>query len=360
MIAKQLQLRNFRSYERTEVTLGERVSVVVGDNGAGKTNLLEALYTGLVGRSCRTRVDAQTIRFGEPVARIEVDGSEGSDEHSTAVAIERSEGKSLFADGAKVDSLEPFDWRPPAVVFMPDRLELIKGAPGARRAHLDQFLVALWPARRASRRAYIETLAQRNALIARGGHGGELDAWDRELARSARALIADRREAVDSIERRFSEISEELGLAPAATLRYRTITDVDPDDEDAYVAALAARRDQDMRRGFTTFGPHRDELLIKQDGREVRTYGSQGQQRVALLSLLLAESAAISEMTDRTPLVLLDDVMSELDATRRALLVDRVATLGQVMITSTETEHIPDSAPVDSVLKVAGGEARAA
>lgn len=356
MIAQQLQLRNFRSYERASVALGQRVTVVVGDNGAGKTNLLEALYTGLVGRSCRTRVDTQTIRFGESVARVEVDGVEDEEPHSTAVAIERTEGKSLFSDGAKVDSLEPFDWRPPAVVFMPDRLELIKGAPGVRRGHLDQFLAALWPARRANRRAYAETLAQRNALIARGTSGANLEAWDRELARTARALIADRHEAVDVIADRFREVSEELGMNPEATLRYRTVADVDPDDEEAYIAALVERRDQDLRRGFTTFGPHRDELVIKQDGREVRTYGSQGQQRIALLSLLLAESSAISEMTDRTPLVLLDDVMSELDATRRGLLVERVATLGQVMITSTETEHIPSSAPVDRVLKVAGGE----
>lgn len=356
MIAQQLKLRNFRSYERAEVSLGERVSVVVGDNGAGKTNLLEALYTGLVGRSCRTRVDAQTIRFGEAVARVEVDGIEADEPHATAVAIERSDGKSLFADGARVDSLEPFEWRPPAVVFMPDRLELVKGAPGVRRAHIDQFLAALWPARRANRRAYLETLAQRNALIARGADGAELDAWDRELARTARALISDRREAVDAIEQRFSVVSEELGLQQAASLRYRTVADVDPEDEEAYIAALAERRDQDLRRGFTTFGPHRDELLIKQDGREIRTYGSQGQQRIALLSLLLAESAALSEMTDRSPLVLLDDVMSELDATRRALLVDRVALLGQVMITSTEIEHVPGGAPVDRVLKVAAGE----
>lgn len=354
MIAQTLALRNFRSYERAQVTLGERVTVVTGDNGAGKTNLLEALYFGCVGRSCRTRVDTQVIRFDQPVARVEIEGTGDGERHQLAVAIDRKEGKTFFADGAKVESLDPFEWRPPTAVFMPDRLELIKGAPGLRRAHLDALIAALWPARRANRRSYAEALAQRNALLVRGG-GQQLEVWDRELARHARALIADRRMAVASIVDRFGEIGSELGLDPAPTLRLRTIADVDPEDEEAYVQALAARHDDDRRRGFTTFGPHRDELVIKHGGREVRTYGSQGQQRICLLALLLAECEAIAELTSRQPLILLDDVMSELDATRRGLLVERVAGIGQVLITTTEIEHVPSETPIDAVLSVADG-----
>lgn len=355
MIAETLKLRDFRSYERVDVDLGASVTVVTGDNGAGKTNLLEALYVGCVGRSCRTRIDAQSIRFEQAVARVEVHGQEAGEPHSTAVAIDRKEGKTYFADGARVESLEPFEWRPPTAVFMPDRLELIKGAPGVRRGHLDQFIAALWPARRANRRAYAEALAQRNALIARGMVGAQLDTWDRELARHARALIADRSEGVAAIEQRFAAAGEELGLEPGPTLRYRTVADIDPSDEEAYVAALQQRRDADAQRGFTTFGPHRDELVIKQEKHEVRTYGSQGQQRIALLALLLAECEAIAELTDRRPLILLDDVMSELDATRRRLLVERVAGIGQVLITTTEIEHVPDQVPIDVVLAVAAG-----
>lgn len=359
MVVEHLSARNFRSYERADVRLGERVTVVTGDNGAGKTNLLEALYVGCVGRSCRTRVDAQAVRFDESVARVEVEGADGEEPHSLAVAIDRKEGKTFFADGARVDSLEPFDWRPPTAVFMPDRLELIKGAPGIRRGHLDQFVAALWPGRRVNRRSYAEALAQRNALLARGSAGAELDTWDRELARHARGLIADRSEAVAAIASRFEMAGAELGLDPGPELRYRTISGVDPEDEAAYLEALAERREDDRRRGFTTFGPHRDELVIKQAGREVRTYGSQGQQRISLLALLLAECEAIAELTARTPLILLDDVMSELDATRRHLLVERVAGLGQVMITTTEIEHVPSEAPIDAVLRVAGGAVEA-
>lgn len=356
MIVERLSARDFRSYSWLEVALGPTATVVIGENGAGKTNLLEALYLGCVGRSCRTRVDNQTVRFTQPVARVEVEGIELGEAHAVAVAIDRKEGKTFFADGARVDSLEPFEWRPPTAVFMPDRLELVKGAPGVRRAHLDQFVAALWPARRANRAAYAQALTQRNALIARGGAGAELETWDRELARHAASLISDRTEAVGEIERRFSALGEQLGLCPGPDLRYRTVPEIDPTDLEAYLAALAARRQDDLARGFTTFGPHRDELVIRQDGHELRTYGSQGQQRVALLTLLLAECEAIAELTDRRPLILLDDVMSELDATRRDLLIERVAGVGQVLITATEPEHVPERARDDVLLRVAGGE----
>lgn len=359
MIVDRLKLRDFRSYERAEVELGGRLTVVVGDNGAGKTNLLEGLFTACVGRSCRTRIDSQAIRFDQPVARVEVDGRDGDDAHALALAIDRSEGKTYFADGARVDSFEPFTWRPPTAVFMPDRLELIKGAPGVRRAHLDQYVAALWPARRANRRSYAEALAQRNALVARVAKGGGVDAaletWDRELARYGVRLIADRSAAIAELEGQFAAIGSELGLDPSPEIRYRTVPEIDPEDEDAFVGALAERRGSDLRRGFTTFGPHRDELVIRMAGREVRTYGSQGQQRLSLLALLLAEAEAIVRVTDRTPLILLDDVMSELDATRRELLVERVLRIGQVLITSTEIDHVPDRAVVDLVLQVADG-----
>ncbi len=353
MIVQQLSARNFRGYERVELSIGERVTVVTGDNGAGKTNLLEALFFGCVGRSCRTRVDAQTIRFDQPVARVEVNGLEQMERHELAVAIDRQEGKTYFADGAKVDGLEAFEWRPPTTVFMPDRLELIKGAPGARRAHLDQFVAALWPARRQNRRSYAEALAQRNALLARGATPAQMDTWDHELARHGLSLIADRRSAIETIESAFEMIGEELGLVGSPDIRYRTVSEAE--DVEDFVDQLRQRHDSDINRGFTTFGPHRDEVVLRNEAREVRTYGSQGQQRLTLLSLLLAECEAITSLTSRRPLILLDDVMSELDATRRALLVDRVGTLGQVLVTATEVEHVPDHSAIDRVIAVKDG-----
>ncbi|MFY9488217.1 MAG: DNA replication and repair protein RecF [Solirubrobacterales bacterium] len=355
MIVTRLTARHFRTYARVEVPLGGRVTVVTGDNGAGKTNLLEALYFGCVGRSCRTRVDNQAIEFDQSVARVEVDGHDGEEDHTLAVAIDKTEGKTFFADGAKVESIADFGWRPPTAVFMPDRLELIKGAPGARRAHLDQFVAALWPGRRGARRTYVAALAQRNALLTRGGGDAELDAWDVELARAGIELMADRVKAVDELTGRYSEIGVELGLVDHPNVRYRP--SVKAASVDGFVADLAERRSADRARGFSTYGPHRDEVVFSLAGRDVRTYGSQGQQRLSLLSLLLSECETILAITSRRPLVLLDDVMSELDATRRRLLVERVERVGQVMITATESGHVPEGTPVDTVIEVADGVA---
>lgn len=355
MNVRSLTARDFRSYERVEIELGQHLTVITGDNGAGKTNLLEALYTACVGRSCRTKVDAQTIRFDQPVARVECRGLEASgEEHTVAVAIDRKEGKTFFADGAKVESLEAFEWRPLTTVFMPDRLELVKGAPGARRAHFDQLIAALWPARRINRKNYAAALAQRNALLSRGG-GSQLDVWDRELAINGLRLIEDRRVAISAIDESFAKLAVELGLSDEPTLTYRTVRDAT--DEESFVERLREKRDDDLARGFTTFGPHRDEFVFKQGRREVRTYGSQGQQRLTLLALLLAECDAITAITDRRPLVLLDDVMSELDAKRRSLLVERAGAFGQVVITTTEVEHVPSTATEMRVIEVADGHA---
>lgn len=349
MLVGHIHAKNFRSYAELDVELGPSMTVVTGDNGAGKTNLLEAIYTGCVGRSCRTRIDAQTIRFGEPVTRVEVAGDDDGEPHTIATAIDRRDGKTFFADGARVESLEAFEWRPLSTVFMPDRLELVKGAPGTRRAHIDQFIAAIWPARRAHRQSYSAALAQRNALIARGG-SDQLDTWDHELARHGRQLIEDREQAVAAIVDAFASIGDELGLAGGPSIRYRTVKDAE--DEAAFVDRLRENREADAARGYTTFGPHRDELVLKHEGHEVRTYGSQGQQRISLLALLLAECEAITRMTSRRPMILLDDVMSELDATRRALLVERVKSLGQVVFTATEAEHVPGHA-IDRQIRVA-------
>lgn len=358
MIADRLKARSFRCYERLDVGLGERVTLVTGDNGTGKTNLLEALYFGCTGRSCRTRVDAQMIAFEESVARVEVEGHQAGEQHKLAVAVERGAGKTFFADDARVDSFEDFTWRPPVAVFMPDRLELVNGAPGLRRAHLDQFVAVLWPGRRAVRRAYGQTLVQRNALLGRGGGSqGELETWDLKLARAGLQLIQDRAAATVELIDRFALTAEQLGLGDSPELRYRSPA---VSSEEEFIAELATRRTSDLARGFTGFGPHRDELVLSVAGREVRTYGSRGQQRSSLLALLLAECEAIAELTARRPLILLDDVMSELDATRRVLLVDRVERLGQVLITATEASHVPDRTSLDRVIEVTAGKASVA
>ncbi len=339
-----LTARDFRCYEDTHAAFGDGLTVIAGPNGAGKTNLLEALYFGCTGRSCRTNNERELVRFGSEAARVVVDAVGEDGPHELSVGFVPGQPKRMRVDGANVERMLDVADRPLVSVFLPDRLELIKGAPSVRRAHLDQFVAALWPARTVARRAYAQALAQRNALIARlragGGSSDSLRTWDAQLARYGIELMADRRDAVAGMSPAFTRIAEEVGLGPEVTIAYRPRSRAR--DADELAAELADRAVSDIDRGFTGHGPHRDELVAAREGRELRVYGSQGQQRLGLLSLLLAERETIAESRSTPPLMLLDDMMSELDGTRRDALVRLLrSSPGQSVITTTDLEHVP-------------------
>lgn len=347
MRVMRIALRDFRNYASAEVELAEGLTVVVGPNGAGKTNLLEALYFGCTARSPRTSNERELVRRGGAgVARVELDTAGTDGRHRIEVGLEPGEAKRVSVDGAAADGLAASEVRPLVSVFLPERLELVKGAPAARRAHLDQVVAALWPSRRETRAAYSRALAQRNALVTRirAGSAGPaaLDAWDAELARHGIRLMEDRAEAIDGLQASFAELAERLGLPGEAELRYRPRSQAG--DAEGLAAELAERRTADLVRGFTAHGPHRDEVQLLLAGVPLRAYGSQGQQRAALLALLFAERALLTERRSRPPLMLLDDVMSELDGERRELLAGLVRAGGQAVITATEPEHVPGTA----------------
>ncbi len=345
-------LRDFRNYARATLDLTAGLTVVAGRNGAGKTNLLEALYFGATGRSPRTANERELLRHGgDGVARVVLDTESREATHRIDVGFTPGEPKRVRIDGSPVDGLLGVEMRPLVSVFLPERLDLVKGAPANRRAHLDQVVAALWPARAGTRAEYGRALAQRNALLARiraGQAGAEaLDAWDTELARQGMRLMEDRAEAIAGLRSGFAERAERLGLPGAAELRYRPRSNAS--DPDGLVAELAERRQGDLERGFTAHGPHRDDVSLLLKGESLRAYGSQGQQRAALLALLFAERSLLGERRGRWPVMLLDDVMSELDAGRRELLAELLRDGGQAVITATEPEQVPGA-------MLAGGE----
>ena len=367
----RLSLRDFRSYEAAELRPGPSLTVVAGRNGAGKTNLLEALYFACTGRSCRTGNEREVVRFGAQLTRLELETEDDQGRHDVSVGFQPGEPKRLRADGAPVERLTDSAARPLVAVFLPDRLDLVLGAPALRRAHIDQVVAALWPARAGTRREYSSALAQRNALIAaiRAGRAGRgsLPAWDAALARHGVELMRDRAEVVARLRDRFAAHAGALGLEGEVELAYRPRSHAE--DADALAAELAERTDGDLERGFTGHGPHRDDLALRREGRELRAYGSRGQVRLGLLALLLAEREELADERGAAPLLLLDDVMSELDAPRRARLVDVLRAGGQTVVTATELGHVPgaDEPGVERVaisegrvLQAAGGEGRLA
>jgi DNA replication and repair protein RecF len=348
----RVSLRDFRNYESARVDLAPALTVVAGPNGAGKTNLLEAVYFGCTARSPRTSNERELVRRGTAVTRVEVETADEDAEHRLEVGFQPGEPKRIRVDGRAVEGPAGSEARPLVAVFMPERLELVKGAPAARRAHLDQVVAALWPSRAETRAAYSRALAQRNVLLGRiraGAAGAAgLDPWDAELARQGAQLMEDRREAVDGLRPRFASRGRELGLPGEPELRYRPRSEAS--DAKGLGEELAARREADLERGFTAHGPHRDDLQLLLDGVGLRAYGSQGQQRTALLALLFAERDLLAERRAREPLLLLDDVMSELDAPRRELLAELLRGGGQAVVTTTDPDHVPGADHPGTVL----------
>jgi DNA replication and repair protein RecF len=346
MLAVELRLRDFRGYADTRIRLGAGLTVIHGPNGAGKTNLLEGLYFGCTGRSCRTGNEREVVRFGAEATRVTVtcEGEDGP--HELAVGFAPGQPKRMRFDGAPVERLLDVPDRPLVSVFLPDRLELIKGAPALRRAHLDQVVAALSPMRATTRRAYAQTLGQRNALLGRVRSGlvapESLATWDLQLARHGVALMEDRRRTIAALLDPFGRLADVLGLDGEPALSYRPRSRAT--EAEQLARELAERLAGDVERGFTGHGPHRDDIVLLREGRDLRSYGSQGQQRLALLALLLAEREAIGAARSAAPMMLLDDVMSELDRDRRQALVELLrAGAAQSVITTTDLEHVPNA-----------------
>ncbi|MGZ5333913.1 MAG: DNA replication/repair protein RecF [Solirubrobacterales bacterium] len=338
MLIASLECRGFRNLADARTGLAPGISVLHGPNGAGKTNLLEAIYFGLAGRSFKAGSDRDMIRHDEHSARVELtlDGAEGS---LLLAALDRSGERRHRVDGRPLTGAR--GERPLVSVFHPDRLQLVKGPAAHRRAHLDRLVGALRPSRSDLRARFGRTLAQRNALVSRIRAGqasaASLATWDERLAAEAVPLIASRAEAVDGLAEPFTRLGGSLGLE-AAELRYRPRAGL---DREAIETELAARRERELGRAYTTYGPQLDEIEVRLGGRPLRRFASQGQQRVALLALLFAEREALLDARRPAPVMLLDDVMSELDPTRRALLVEALAGAAPAVITATEREHVP-------------------
>jgi DNA replication and repair protein RecF len=342
VLVTAIEAKPLRSLERVRVELAPGIVSVIGPNGTGKTNLIEALYFALTGRSFRTTDRRDLIPFGGNLARAEATiRDEDGIEHTLLAAISRTEGRRHLLDGNPADPATLARSRPPVAVFAPDRLTLVKGPPAERRAHLDGFIAARWPARAELRKRYGQAVAQRNALLSRlsAGYGSpeDLGIWDAGTAAAAAPLIEARAEAVTELAGPFTSAAAELDLNDAA-LEYAPRAE---GSEEEVRVGLEERRDQDIRMGRSSWGPHLDELKLSAGSKSLRKYGSQGQQRTALLALLFAERQALLEARRVTPLLLLDDVMSELDPGRRERLVARLGDGGQVVITAADEESVP-------------------
>jgi len=290
------------------------------------------------------------VRFGDAGARAAATGRRGEVPVEVEVTVRPGEGKRARLNGAPLRAAEQLRTEVSTLVFTPDRLGVVKGAPAVRRAYVDRVLGRLAPARASLPAEYGAAVAQRNAALRRaaGGYSTReaIEPWTERVATLGAELVAARLDALAVLQPPFAERAEELGLGTAA-LRY--------EGEPPAREQLDARLDRDLERGTTSLGPHLDDVVLLAGERELRSFGSQGEQRLALLALLLAEAEAIVERTGVPPLLLLDDVLSELDPQRRRILAERVRGSGQALVTATDAAMLP--LPPDQLVEVRPGAA---
>jgi DNA replication and repair protein RecF len=337
---ERIELAGFRCYESAAAAFADGVTAVVGPNGAGKTSLLEAVHLVLAGYSPRTTVETRCIRDGAPFLRVAATARDAEGAHELSLALAAGEPRRIRLDGRSLRSRDQLTGRFECLVFLPERLAVVQRAPAVRRAYLDRAVIRAEPGHAAAVAAYGRALAQRNALLRRIRAGvadaAGLDVWDEQLAAQGAALIAARSRLCARLAAPFAAHLETLGGRPGAILEYRPRVAADD-----LAAAIAERRERDITRAATSAGPHLDDVVLHEQARELRSFGSQGEQRTAVLALLLAEATLVTELRGEPPVLLLDDVLSELDPRHRQLLRDAAARSGaQVLVTTTDEREV--------------------
>ena len=349
----QLKLRSFRNYAECTFTPAEGVTVLLGDNGQGKTNLLEAVYLTCTGRSHRTRQDKELIRRDDEFASVRIRTERRDGSHDVEILLPRAGKRQIKVSGQEVGRSGDLLGHVTGVLFSPEDLRTVKDGPAERRRFVDMALSQLSPGYYLTMQRYNRALKQRNQLLkdalAQPGLIGTLDAWDEQLAQNGEALMRMRREYIEALNAEAARTHTEIsGEQERLSIRYAP--SIEGESIHALLEALFAARENDLRRLTTTLGPHRDDVNVLINDWDVRAYGSQGQQRTAALSMRLSELTVMHERLGEWPVLMLDDVMSELDPGRRRRLLERLTGI-QTLVTCTDREDL-SGAPAGAIYRV--------
>ena len=364
MLVTSIRLHSYRSYDRLRFEPTEKLNVIIGENAAGKTNILEAIYLCAIGRSFRTRKDNELINMSASGAYVGLDVISRGSRRKIEFKFARNAGRQILIDGEPIRRMGELMGVLNAVLFSPEDLSLVKDSPEERRRFMDMELCQLRPAFFYKLQQYNAALKQRGALLKNALDMGvqpdpiQLDMWDDRLTELGGDIMLVRREFMDElstlardINRRITGGKEELFTFYKPNVAFEE--DGRSDVRTELNNALARSRNEDIRKGYTTRGPHRDDVGIMLDGNDVRVYGSQGQQRTAALSMKLSELALMREEKGEAPVLLLDDVLSELDHGRQRELLSSAFDC-QCFLTATSADGLSE-VPNMTVFECAGG-----
>ena len=357
---RAIRLVNFRNYVDATALLAPGLNVVVGDNAQGKTNLLEAIAFNVTGSSARTPKENEVVRWGSDFTRTETriatDGS--TEERSAAIGYAPGQKKRITVDGAPVPSLTNYaagGAGARVVTFFPDDIRVVKGAPSDRREFLDVLLSSLRPAYARAAVEYAKAVAQRNQLLRRirDGYSSErtLATWDTKVVDLGKTVLAGREAALPVLEGHFKDSLRTLYGPEKAAIRYAYSSTLE-----GYSEALREAHSADVERGTTSVGPHRDDFEVSLGGVNLTTFGSQGQQRLATLALKFAARDYVRGAVGEDPILLFDDVMSELDERRREYLAGYFLESTQAVISTTNLEYFDEEILRRTrIIRISGG-----
>lgn len=357
MYIKNIELKDFRNYESLKVSFGKNVNIFIGNNAQGKTNLLESIYLNAMAKSFKTSKDKELIRFGKDFCKIKTGAFFDDDDHITEIVINKEGKKGIKLDGVKIKKTSELLERIFIIIFSPEDLKIVKDEPEKRRRFVDRELCQIKPGYYSDLNNYRRVLKQRNVYLKENSIDSNIiDIWDHELAKYGSRVIAKRAEFIEKIDKISREIHDRIsGGSEALNIKYELNIERGY-EEDIFYGILKNSRDDDIKNRSTGRGPHKDDLKISADGIDLRRFGSQGQQRTAALSLKLSEIRLIEEEIGEKPILLLDDVLSELDNDRQSYLINSLGG-NQLFITTTDISgKVARTLPEGKIFKIKAGE----
>lgn len=356
MYIQSLELKNYRNYDRLIIEFSSGTNILYGDNAQGKTNILEAVYLGATTKSHRGSKDKEIIRFGENESHIRIHLMKQDIGHQIDMHLKKSRTKGAAIDRIPIKRSSDLLGFVPVIFFSPEDLSIIKNGPSQRRKFLDIELSQLEKMYLHQLSSYNRVMAQRNNLLKQLAYQRELldtlDSWDLQLVKYGSEVIRYRQKFIEDLNEIIREIHKNLtGKKEKIVLKYDYSVNYDE-----FLTVLQRKREIDLKYASTGAGPHRDDIEFLVNGIDIRKFGSQGQQRTAALSLKLAQIELVKRQTGETPILLLDDVLSELDSSRKNYLLDSIKDI-QTLITCTGLEEFINShLQIDKMFQVKSGK----
>lgn len=348
MFIKTVNLKNFRNYKELNIELGEGINIFLGQNAQGKTNIIESIYLASTGKSHRTQKDIELIRWNSEDAKIKIEFQKENYEKKVEIYLSKNLKKQIKMNGVRLHKIGELIGNLNSVIFSPDHMKIIKDGPVERRRFMDIILSQVKPGYYYNLVQYLKILEQRNNLLNEAKTNPSIlktiDIWNEQLADFGTKIIITRHDFINRMccmaaenHQRISNGKEKLELKYNSSIDYNN--NLEKEIKDNFIKTLKSHINIDVKRSLTHKGPHRDDILFLINDKEVKTYSSQGQQRTTLLSLKISELNYINAETGELPILLLDDVFSELDSERQKYLVEFIKNI-QTIITCTNVEHL--------------------